>query len=222
MAVYATVDELKSQSQMVGTQSDAEILLALTAASQAVDGYCRRTEHGFTAADPAYAIEFSGSGKLHQWIPEAASIDLVEIKEHYTETSYTSLSASDWLAFSGNPERPNFNRTPYRGLLLSSSAPIDVWTSTQQRGPWIGLAREAEKTGLPTVRVTAAWGYATTAPDVIKQATLVLASRWLKRGQSSWADAIAQGNNQLMFRKVVDPDIQMMLERGLMVVPSMP
>jgi hypothetical protein len=67
---------------------------------------------------------------------------------------------------------------------------------------------------VPTVRITARWGYADTVPPEIRQATITQASRWYKRGEGTWADALANAEfGTVLFRQQLDPDLAMMLRR---------
>ena len=69
--------------------------------------------------------------------------------------------------------------------------------------------------GLPTVRVTAPWGYAIATPPEIREATVMQAARWYKRMQSSMSDTLADGElGMLLYRKALDPSIQRILVDG--------
>jgi hypothetical protein len=74
---------------------------------------------------------------------------------------------------------------------------------------------------LPTVEITARWGYALTVPDAIQQATIMQAARWYQRLKASMADTVAGPEfGKLMFRKSLDPEIQFLLVAGRYVKPT--
>lgn len=211
MTAYATTDEL--QAQIGKRVNDAEVVLTalIEAASRAIDGYCNRPD-GFVASDTATARAYPGSGLAHQWIDECIEVTLVEAKTSVTETSYMEWTTdSDWLAFRGDPTRPDFNRTPYHGVLALPSGNYARFT--------VGMIGGR---AVPTVRVTAKWGYAATVPAQIKQACITIAARWFKRGEAAWADTLGNADMGIMqYRKLIDPDVQMMLKLGRFIRPAM-
>ena len=197
--VYAEAAELRAQpdSQITGQDDVLNVLLA--AASRAVDGYCNRPD-GFVAEDTATARVYAGNGCAHVWIDECIAVTAVAVKTSVTTTTYTAWSAADWVTFRGDPARPNFNRTPYHGLLVLPSGSHATFLNGG---------------GLPTVQVTAKWGYAEVVPPAVKQATITLAARWFKRGADYWADTIGNADyGTKEYRKVIDPDVAFMLKMG--------
>lgn len=226
MTVYATKAEFKSQPDISGTKDDALIDLMLEAASAAIDGFCNRSQDGFVASAVASAREYVGEGLSHLWIDESIQITLVEYR--LTGSGDYQTLSTGYRGFRGSPQRPNFSRTPYMGILLTSSAPIRVWPSGnsipdswgQLTSASLQVVSEAARQIDATVRVTGRWGYAETVPPSVKSATIAQAARWMKRGQSFWADATARGEfGALMYRRDVDPDIKMMLTNARLVRP---
>lgn len=204
MTVYATAAELRAQPDMNSSDSDVVLGALLEAASRAIDAYCNRPD-GFVAVDTAAARVYPGSGRPVQWIDECVSISLVEVKTAVTDSSYVEWSSGDWLAFSGEPRLPDYNRTPYQGVMVAPGGSYAVFTG--------GAG--------PTVRVTARWGYAATCPAAVQQACITLAARWYKRGKTFWSDAMtAPDGGVAMFRKALDPDVQFMLTLGRLVRPT--
>jgi len=218
--VYATADELKAQPGMTGVDNDTLIDTLLSAASRAVDGYCRRREAGFVAVVSATAKLYDGNNLPYIWTNENIEVTLVEIKQSVGD-SFTSLASTDWIEFRGSPEMPDYSNLPRAGIILLASGDYSYFPDLSRAGySWgfnsrYGSSRVSTVPRVePNVRVTAKWGYAATVPSEVKQATITLASRWFKRGQSFWADVSANsaGGGELFWRKVVDPDVQFMLE----------
>ena len=224
---YATLSELKAQPSIQGNKDDVMMQAALDAAAQVVNGFCNRKDDGFLAPGVATAREYVGTGMSHIWIDEHVQITQVEVRTS-TTGAYSILPANNYRGFRGDPSRPNFNRLPNRGLILLTASSYRVWPSgVTQVDPWerqlnvpLQTSVEERLTAEPTVRVTGRWGYADTVPDLIKSATILQAARWIKRGQSFWADATTNADqSMLLYRKIIDPDLQMMLEKGRMVRP---
>jgi hypothetical protein len=223
MTSYASIAELKLQidkTGSTGTGDPANLQLLLDAATEAINGYCNHPD-GFVALSVATARAYNGEGGPYQWIDECTSISLVEVKDSPTDSTYQSWAATDWVAFSGDPDAPDFNRLPYTAIMVTPNGTYSNFTSgrfTTRRGfmPDTTVTR-----GTPTVRVTAKWGYASTCPQRIKEACIIQAARWFKRGESSWADAMAPaGFGTLMFTKVLDPDLENILRYGRFVRPA--
>ncbi len=223
MTSYASISELKLQidkTGVTGAGDPANLQLLLDAATDAINALCNRPD-GFIALTNATARIYNGEGGPYQWIDECTAITLVEVKDSPTDSTYVAWAATDWVAFSGDPDAPDFNRLPYAAIMVTPNGTYSHFTSgrfTTRRGfmPDTTVTR-----GTPTVRVTAKWGYAAAAPNRVKEACLVTAARWYKRGESSWADAMAPANfGTLMFTKTLDPDVEAMLVNGRLVRPA--
>jgi len=215
MANYCTAAELRTQIDKTGTSgssSDTALGVIIAAASRAIDQWCNRKDEfiGGTAA----AREFAGSGLPYQWIDDAAAITLVAVKDSPEDTAYVSWAATDWIAFTGDPKAPDFNRLPYTGIMVTAYGDYSSFMSGRYNTragfrPAIDISRS-----VPTVQITAQWGYAlTSAPASIKQATIALASRWMKQGQSAWSDGLVSVEMGMLLYNRENRDIVMMLER---------
>jgi len=70
------------------------------------------------------------------------------------------------------------------------------------------------------VQVTAKWGYSEECPDIIRTATIMVATRWWGRLQSGMSDGV--GNVEFGFvlmRQPIDPDIEGLLRMGRLIRP---
>lgn len=199
---YATAAELRTQIEKAGTTgsgSDAALGLILDAASQAIDNHCNRPD-GFLSAAIATARYYTGLGKHYLMIDECTAITAVGVKDSVTDTTYTAWAVTDWKAASGDPKNPDWNRLPYDMIVVLPSGDYAVFMP--------GTAY-----GIPTVSVTANWGYATAIPPAIKGACIALCARWYKQGQAAWADTLTSPElGQMIYRKE-NTDIRMMLDR---------
>lgn len=219
---YATASELSSQTGVDLTKYQTQVEALLDAASEAINNQCHRKD-GFVADTTATARLFTGSGKSIQMIDECVEITAVAVKNSITDTTYTAWASTDWIAFGGSYKRPDFNvlvydePRPYTGLMVSINGNHARFTSGM-----IKTGREGfppldyqENIGQPTVQVTAKWGYASVVPNAIKQATLIHAARFFKRGQMQWGDALAnQDFGEVRFVKRTDPTYDYLVQHG--------
>jgi len=222
---YATIKELRHQIGMTGATDDVELAALLDAATNSIDNFCNRPD-GFVAVSTASARYYPGSGGPYQFIDECIDITTVSVKDSASDTSYTDWSTpttmmagdGDWFPFTGDPTYPSYELLPYTGLMIDPNGSYSTFVSglyTSRRGfrPSTGMKRN-----VPTVKVTAKWGYAEDVPAAIKQACLTQAARWYKRGQSAWADAMASADlGQIMYTKALDPAVQHLLINGRFV-----
>src|SRR5262245_8518500 len=118
--LYATVTELKAQSDSTVSKYDTVIQMFLNAAAEPIDGYCNRGT-SFVAANAVR--QYSGSGKPALYIDDCTAVTLVEIKYSPTDSAWTALASGAWIPFSGDERAPDFNRTPYSALMLTAASP---------------------------------------------------------------------------------------------------
>ena len=230
---YATVADLKAQPGITGSGDDTVLTTLILAASRAVDGFCNRTENGFVAEDTASIRVYSGKGASWIYVDEMAVVPtLVRMKGSVDATSY-NITLTSYNPFCGSPTEPNWNKTPFTGIMLSQLSSYKVFTDGILRDgkgsdekPYsvttLNAATTVKETlSIPTVEVTSRWGYSITVPPLVSQATITLASRWFKRGQSFWSDVIASADfQQMRYQNVVDPDVKMMLKMGRLIRPT--
>ena len=224
MTAYIDSSDVRNQVKKRSDKDDTAIEFLINVASEWVDRATGRPPGGFVASSTATPYIFPGAGGVVQWIPDCTQVTLVEVKNSVTDTTYITWASTDWLAASGEPKTPNYNRLPYKFLLIDPTGILTHFTS----GKFASLRGfppdpDANERGLgaPTVRVTAKWGYQATCPAPIKQIVLIQTVRWLKRAEGVWADAVASNNFEMMlFQKDLDPDVTALLIRGRWVTPS--
>lgn len=219
---YANAIELRDQTNKKLSDDDPNIARLILAASRSIDRACNRPD-GFIALATATARTFSGSGRGWLWIDECVAITAVAVKESVTDTTYTAWAATDWFGFTGDPQFPDFNTLPYQGIMVDPSGDYTHFYNGLHGGGLRGFAPDtanARGAGAPTVSVTARWGFSVSVPADIKQACIIQAARWFKRGESAWADTAASVDmGQLLYTKAVDPDIKRLLEDGRYIKP---
>jgi hypothetical protein len=224
--VYATVQELRVRIERTRTTDDTQLLALLTAASRSIDNACNRARDGFVAAVTS-ARQFAGSGLPIQRIDECAAITLVETKPSTTGT-YEAWDASDWFAFRGEPRYPVFGQPPYTGLMVAPGGSYATFHTGNLSGPssldqyFLSSRHESLRNhnpraarGVPTVRVTAAWGYALTCPPEIREATVMQAAIWYKQMQGAMTDTLADAaTGTLIYERSIHPSIKRILVDG--------
>lgn len=129
-------------------------------------------------------------------------------KESVSDATFTAWATTDWLAFSGSYRFPNFNATPYTGLMVNPNGDYSYF-------------HQSNYPGFPMVQITAKWGAYITIPPELKEAAIMQATRWFKRLEGAMADALASGElGMLMYRQKIDPDVAMILVNGRYIKPT--
>lgn len=227
---YCTVAELKSSMQKTDAGDDVLLGRIIEGAERKINRLCNRPD-GFEADTVASARYYKGSGKAYQLIDECVEITAVAVKDSISDDTYTTWTSpsamfagdGDWYPGTGDPDDPQFNALPYTLLFVDPNGDQAWFTGEdsvmKKRGRNArGLSLLAR---VPTVRVTARWGYATTVPYDIVEATAMQASRWYKRLQSSMADTLASTDlGALLYMQKLDPDIAGILLDGRYVKPA--
>lgn len=220
---YATEAELRDMMDKVGVTgsgSDENLAMILEGVSNLIDRFFNRPEGWFQAGTATTRL-YPGSGLGYQLIDECIEVTLVETKASASDTTYESWAGADWEAFTGDPKFPNYNDLPYTGLMAAAGGTYTVFSDGYTSGR--SGFREVMDVGrkVPTVRVTARWGYAAQAPGLIKQATLALGARWFKQGQGAWTDTLASADFGGMIYRAQNADIKTMLESSRFWRPAM-
>ena len=211
---YCSAADIRAQVNMVSNADDPSITALIAAAEMAINNFCGRPD-GFVSLTVATARLYTGSGLTYQWIDECTSVTEVEVKDASTDSVYVTWAATDYITASGDPAYPNFNRTPYTLLIVDPTGDYSVFTGgkfSSQRGfpPESDAVR-----GIPTVQITAKWGYATAVPAAIKQATVTQAAIWYKRGQGFWSKVLAQNEmGQMDYDTYLDPAVKLLVWAG--------
>lgn len=221
---YVTVAEIAAQTNIDTTKYNTKLTALIPIVSDMIDGYCKRP-NGFEADATTSTRTYAGTGTAIQRIHETPSITLVEVKDSPTDSAYVSWASTDWIPFRGSSKRPNFepvspeNPKPYTGIMVAINGNYSIFTSgiaeTTLPGFRLPIDRPLVQFGIPTVRVTAKWGYATTVPNAVKQACLIELTRWFGRSEAGWTDTLASSDFQE--RRVtqdLDPATKMLLDKS--------
>lgn len=217
-SAYATVEYFREEIDKTSNLSDLSIARLLDGASRMIDAFLGVQDGAFIADLSASARIFAGSGKPWQTIDPCMAVTLVAVKESVTASTYTAWATGDWLPFSGDVEYPDFNSTPYTGLMVDVTGDQAIFLSgetgiTQAFSTL--MTRSTVLRGVPTVQVTARWGLADSVPDDIAFACIFQCARWYKRLQAGGSDTLASGEiGRLMYTKSLDPAVKQVLVGG--------
>lgn len=189
---YASTADVKGYTRIPDTADDVQIALAVTAASRAVDRVCGR-QFGLVAAPEARYYTPQWDSKICRW--------LVKFDDLMTTTGLVVMAD---LGDDGTYE------SEVDGYALR---PVNAAPKSR---PWTSLVVLSSSTTLPvrteaSVEVTAKWGWSA-IPDAVKQATILQASRILKRRDAPFGVAGSpDSGSEIRLLARVDPDVAVIL-----------
>lgn len=182
---YATAAELKAYLRISDADDDAQIALAITAASRAVDQFTSRQFGLVAAAEARKYTAFWDRNRCRYVVP---------IDDLMTQVGLTVTVAAGVVdVFDLRPANSVAVGRPWTELVVAPAAAVKP-TITQD-----------------AVTVTAKYGW-TIVPDTVKQATLLQASRLFKRRDAPFGVAGSpELGSELRLLAKVDPDVQVAL-----------
>lgn len=182
---YVTSAELKAYVRIDDTVDDAQLALAVTAASRAVDEHCNR-QFGKVSAPEARTY-------TAYWDRERGRY-AVKIDDLMTEVGLTiAVDAGAITGYSLKPSNAAQKSEPWTLLLVDSDSAVTPTTDED------------------AVTVTATWGW-TSVPTPVKQAVLLQGSRFFTRRQAPFGVAGSpELGSELRLLAKVDPDVAVTL-----------
>lgn len=179
---YVTAAELKAYIRVTDTVDDAEIAVAITAASRAIDDHTNR-QFGKVAAPEARRYSARYDYERCRWV--------VDIDDLATVSGFTAVVTNV-----GNLD----------------SYDLEPVNAIQKGMVWTRLVVKTDSTATPTgdaneIAITAPWGWPT-VPVPVTQAGRLQASRFLSRRESPYgiAGSPDQGSEMRLLSRV-DPDV---------------
>lgn len=185
---YATTSELAAYERIGDEVDDAQLALAITGASRAIDHATNR-QFGVTAAteERTYDMCYSPRRSLYT----ADIDDLMTLTGLVVTVSGTALASS---AYELTPTNAAAKSRPWTKIATASATSRTLGT------------------GPPTILIEATWGW-TTVPDTIKEATLLQASRFFTRREAPFGVAGSPDvGSELRLLAKVDPDVAVMVQ----------
>lgn len=201
MTDYCTAAQAKAHIvEAINSVTTYDALLAslVTRASRAVDHFTRREPNAYAAASVTRYFDGSGCDKL--WIDELASAPTAVVVAETGDVddaadsggTYTTWATSDYLLWP-------YNATQYR--LPYTRLDIDVRYGT--KSVWYAYPK--------AVKITGAFGYSTSVPEEIEQATIIQVVRWFGRGKQLYMDNSAYDEVGRLTLRKLDPDVENLL-----------
>lgn len=185
---YATLAEAKAYVRIPDTEDDAQVALAVTAASRAIDQTANRQFGLLAAAAPRYYTA-EWDRRRGRWV--------INIDDLMTQAGLLV-------------HHDDTDDETYTGVI--DSFRLEPGNSAADGKPWTRIVVQPDSTVAPTgrvnaVRVTAQFGW-TIIPEAIKQACLMQASRLLARRDSPYGIAGSPeiGSEMRLLAKL-DPDV---------------
>lgn len=176
-------DYLRINSSVGADDNQAQ--LAITAASRAID---KRANRNFGIDDPATQKQIEAGGCTIVATPDISSTDNLVVTASYSaavfDRTFTTLTINtDFVLL---PEIKDEATDPYTGIHLLVPA--------------------------QTLRITAEWGWSA-IPDVIEQACLLQASRFLARRDAPFGIAGSPSvGSEMRLLAYVDPDVAVIVD----------
>jgi hypothetical protein len=166
MADYVTVEQLRDRIGIPGSGENARLQGAVTSASRAVDGWCGRRFNQDAAVSTRVLTPFCSSGLD---LPPGYDIStatgfVVETDVDGDGTYETTWTAADYTLLPLNGIGPNGESGwPY--------TQVEVRYGSSQYFPVLG-------SGVPSVRLTAKWGWPAVPSAVAEAAAIIATEIW--------------------------------------------
>lgn len=188
---YAQLSELKTYLRISDAVDDAELTVALNAASRSIDQYTGRQFGVISAAAPRYYTPIRYEGRYVVFIDDLMSTTNLVVKVNSEDGgSYdTTLVLNEDYYLKG----------------ANNAADARPWNQIIGRNYSLPLRTDS-------VEVTALWGW-TSVPAEVKQAALIQAARFFKRKDAPFGIAGSpEFGSELRLLNRLDPDVQLLLD----------
>lgn len=189
---YVTAEELAAFVRVPDEADEAQMDLAIAAASRAVDR-CTRRQFGLVANAEQRFFTARLEVARARWVIEVDDLMTTLDLEIAFDADEDETYSSDITVYGLRPANAAAKARPWTDLVIPARSVV-------------------QPTGLESgVAVTARWGW-TAVPDSVKQATLLQASRLLQRRDSPYGVAGSpEAGSELRLLAKVDPDVEVAL-----------
>lgn len=187
---YATLDEFKDWIRLSGSDvdDDGHATAVLTAAQRSIDHLCGRS---FDTADSATARLYAPASCDTAPVDDLWTTDSLLIEVRYS-------TAGSWVTW----DTDDYQLEPLNGIVDG----VTGWPYNRIRA----LRKAFPEDGFAGLRVTAKWGWAAVPAEVVT-ATMVQASRWLKRREAPLGLLEFTADGSALRVSPVDGDVLRML-----------
>jgi uncharacterized phiE125 gp8 family phage protein len=188
---YVTAAELKSFLRITDTADDAELALAITTASRAVDGFCHR-QFGQVASAEERSYTAYWDRRAGVWV--VGFDDLQDITGLDVQ-----VEAGEIDAYTLEPVNAAQQDRPFTRLRVDADSAAKPTTETHG------------------VTISAVWGW-DAVPVPVEQATLLQASRFHARRFSPYGIAGSpESGSEMRLLAKLDPDVELALARAKLI-----
>lgn len=189
---YVTATELAEYVRIADDLDDAQLELAVTAASRAIDDATNRQFGQEDAPTPRY-YTLRWHPNRRRWVADVDDVQDTTVLAVRFDADETGTYATDVTAWRLTPANAPADGMPYTRLEVLDSPTTPL--STVPDG----------------LEVTARWGWSA-VPTAVRQACLLQASRLLARRESPFGIAGSPENDsELRLLARVDPDVEVLL-----------
>lgn len=198
---YATLAEVRAKlrAPATNTASDSQYEQAVEAASRWVDRYCRRRFYG--ASETRY---YTAENPYEIQVYDVTSITSLKTDEDGNGTYETTWPSTGYNLKYGENYNASLDGKPYTQIEVAENGDQTFPTAIKKGVQIIGVHGYVASTNA-----------ATGCPDPIKDATLLIAERILKRGDAPLgvAGPLALGQQPVRIPSITaDPDIKALLD----------
>lgn len=187
---YAQVSDLAAYARITDDDDDAQLALAITTSSRAIDRHCRR-QFGLVAAPEARYYLSRWDRRSCRWVVDTDDLMSTTGLAVAADLDGSATYADTITAYALRPINAQPEGRPWTSLEVLSTSDV------QPGGGY--------------VKVTARWGW-TTVPTAIKQACLLQASRlFARRGSPFGIAGSPEMGSELRLLAKVDPDVAVAL-----------
>jgi uncharacterized phiE125 gp8 family phage protein len=185
---YCEVADLKAFVRITDSADDAQLALAISAASRAIDRHCNR-QFGLVAVPEARYYTPCYDRKLRRWVVDIDDLMTVTGLVVAADLDDSGDYASVIDAYALKPVNAQPKGRPWSSLVVLPSSAVQPCSAED------------------SVEVTARWGW-TTVPSAVKQATLLQASRlFARRGAPFGIAGSLDTGSELRLLAKVDADV---------------
>lgn len=189
---YCTSAELKAYERIADTDDDAQVALAVSAASRAVDRAANR-QFGLVAAAEARYYTPRWDKRLRRWVVDIDDLMTTSDLAVAADLDDSGDYATEITDFSLKPVNAQPESKPWTRLVVLPGSAVTPCGDED------------------SVEVTARFGW-TAVPTPVKQATLLQASRFLKRKDAPFGVAGSpDSGSEIRLLAKVDPDVAVMI-----------
>ena len=185
---YATAAELKTRLGIDDTSSDTVLENIIEATSRAIDAYCMR--RFYAATETRY---FQSRDADHMWVPDLLSVTTLQTDHDGDRTYEYTWAATDYD-------------------LLPANATLDGWPYNEIATTPAGNYFFPTSNNAKSVKITGSWGFASTTPDAVNEACLIVAAQFFMRKDAPWGVSGGSGFIQ-QIKQVLrdDPQVRALL-----------